>query len=383
MNNQDAFLNLLENRRVIVCMGPGGVGKTTISASLALQAASMGRRVHCLTIDPSGRLAQATGIEAWPEDGTVDLTERAASEVGITSGGRLELSMVKPAKIFDDIISRFSESERDSGAVLSNPLYRHLFLNLPGMTDYMAMEKIGELKADDSFDLIVIDTSPAAQTLEFFGAPRKMDGYFNGSAARLVARWNDYLEVKKKTRHYLGMAIKGLSLLAGRETFEMIMNLIDDCSELFSFLHENARMLEKQLRKEDVSCLLLTSPVPQRITEAISVLEKTAQLELNLDGFIFNRVHPPPPAEEPDLESLAGCIAECGVNMDRATELAHKLSSLRDDRKDRVEKEQLAIGAMVNAREASHMPSVQIPMLELDVGDFRSLRTIAGHITGK
>jgi len=372
--------DLLDHQRALVCLGPGGVGKTTLSASLALEAASRGRKVLCLTIDPAKRLANAIGLEGWPSGGSVDLTARASSVMEIPACASLRFSHLDPREILEGIIRRFSDSDRAAQRIFSTPLYQHLFLHLPGMIDYLALERILEIRSDRSVDLLVLDTSPSAQTLEFFGTPRKLLEFLEGSANTFTSRRSHASTGRNGATHYAGLALRGMSLLAGREAFGTILQFVDDCSEIFGYLHSQAEAMEKNLRSEETSCFLITSPNPLRVRESLEVIRRMSDLHIRLDAVIFNQVHPPPDPEEPSSSTLTSQLVGHGIPEPQAGRLAKKLILLRKDRLARVRAEEEAISHLLGVTSMDGRPVSRIPALELDVGDLQSLKKIARHI---
>src|SRR3712207_4312254 len=175
---------LLDDRdtHVIVCTGSGGVGKTTTSAALALRAAERGRRVVVLTIDPARRLAQSMGIER------LDNTPRPVPGVGAGSGA-LDAMMLDMKRTFDEVVEAQASPER-AQQILSNPFYVTLSSSFAGTQEYMAMEKLSQLRREAQrtgrYDLIVVDTPPARSALDFLDAPERLSGFLEGRFIRLL-----------------------------------------------------------------------------------------------------------------------------------------------------------------------------------------------------
>ena len=172
---------LLDDRttEIIVCCGAGGVGKTTTSAALALRAAERGRKVVVLTIDPARRLAQAMGIEQ------LDNTPRPVPSVDAHAGGSLDAMMLDMKRTFDEVVLAHTTPER-AQAILDNPFYQSLSSSFAGTQEYMAMEKLGQLKAERRWDLIVVDTPPSRSALDFLDAPARLGSFLDGRFLRLL-----------------------------------------------------------------------------------------------------------------------------------------------------------------------------------------------------
>ena len=182
VEGQAQLAKLLEGRKVLLCVGSGGVGKTTTSASLALAAAMSGKRVLCLTIDPAKRLANSLGLETMTTEAKLVSQEiyRAAS---LKVPGSLTVMMLDTKKTFDDIVRRHASTPAARDAILGNTIYQYVSTSLAGTQEYMAMEKLQAIRdgdekpptgAGDAYDLVVLDTPPTANALDFLDAPERM-----------------------------------------------------------------------------------------------------------------------------------------------------------------------------------------------------------------
>lgn len=157
--------------RIVVCCGAGGVGKTTTAAALGLRAAERGRKVVVLTIDPARRLAQSMGIDS------LDNVPRRVK--GVEGGGELHAMMLDMKRTFDEIVEAHADRER-AAAILNNPFYQSLSAGFAGTQEYMAMEKLGQLRSRDEWDLIVVDTPPSRSALDFLDAPKRLGSFSTG-----------------------------------------------------------------------------------------------------------------------------------------------------------------------------------------------------------
>lgn len=172
---------LLDDRatRIIVCCGSGGVGKTTTAAALGVRAAERGRRAVVLTIDPARRLAQSMGIDS------LDNIPRRVAGIKATGDGELHAMMLDMKRTFDEIVEAHADGER-AAAILNNPFYQSLSAGFAGTQEYMAMEKLGQLRARDEWDLIVVDTPPSRSALDFLDAPKRLGSFLDGKFIRLL-----------------------------------------------------------------------------------------------------------------------------------------------------------------------------------------------------
>jgi anion-transporting ArsA/GET3 family ATPase len=176
---------LVKERDMIVCVGTGGVGKTTLAAALALGAAHHGQRALVVTIDPARRLADALGIDDLanePREITVEPSEDGPIP------GQLFAMMLDTKQTFDDMVARFSESPEAKERILSNPIYQHLSSALAGSAEYAAMEKVFELHESAKFDIIIVDTPPSQHALDFIDTPRRLAGFRKSRLVQLLIR---------------------------------------------------------------------------------------------------------------------------------------------------------------------------------------------------
>lgn len=206
--------------RIVVCCGAGGVGKTTTSASLAIRSAQEGHRTLVLTIDPARRLADALGI------GEIGNTARPVPLEGVLAGGSLHAMMLDAQRTFDDLIARHAPSPDVRDRILANHTYGFVSTRLPGVHEYMAMEKLHELVASTAWDTIVLDTPPSAHALDFLAAPTRMANLMDDG----VMRWLTL----PTTRGGWRMLERGNELLAGVLKSMLGDRTIADIAEFFA-----------------------------------------------------------------------------------------------------------------------------------------------------
>ncbi|HMA47764.1 MAG TPA: ArsA-related P-loop ATPase, partial [Frankiaceae bacterium] len=191
---------VLDTARIVVCCGAGGVGKTTTAAALGLRAAERGRAVVVLTIDPARRLAQSMGLRE------LDNAPRRVAGVAPTAGGRLDAMMLDMKRTFDEIVEAHADPDR-AAQILANPFYQSLSSSFAGTQEYMAMEKLGQLRHADEWDLIVVDTPPSRSALDFLDAPQRLGRFLDGRMIRLLLA-----PAKAGGRAYLKVVNIGLSM---------------------------------------------------------------------------------------------------------------------------------------------------------------------------
>ena len=174
---------LIDSHKVALAVGCGGVGKTTVSAAMALSAARAGKRVLCLTIDPARRLANALGLDELTGEAHEVSAERLAS-VGVSGSGSLTVMMLDTKQTFDELVTRHASSPAARDRILNNRLYQYVSTSLAGTQEYMAMEKLVAVNSDPSFDLIVLDTPPTSNALDFLDAPERLVEAIDSAAMR-------------------------------------------------------------------------------------------------------------------------------------------------------------------------------------------------------
>ncbi|MFO0661127.1 MAG: ArsA-related P-loop ATPase [Polyangiaceae bacterium] len=174
---------LLESRQVILCVGCGGVGKTTTTAALGLAAALRGKRVLCLTIDPARRLANSLGLSSVSGDAQTVEPQRFV-DAGLDVPGSLTVMMLDTKRTFDELVVRYASSEAARDRILHNKLYQYISTSLAGTHEYMAMEKLHAIRKDGGYDLILLDTPPTANALDFLDAPERLVDALDSAAMR-------------------------------------------------------------------------------------------------------------------------------------------------------------------------------------------------------
>jgi anion-transporting ArsA/GET3 family ATPase len=297
----DRFQQLAAERRVLVCAGAGGVGKTTVAAALALGAARRGRRVLCLTIDPARRLADSLGLSLAPGVEAEVAAERFAA--GSAPSGRLSVAMLDPKSTFDDLVVRHASSPAVAERILHNQFYRHVSTSLAGTQSYMAMEKVLSVLKSGRYDLIVLDTPPTSEALDFLDAPERLVEALDSPAMRWLVQ---ALEPSKGLSMRLlarGVAalLRTMGRLTGRGFLEDMAAFVGELNELFGGFKDRASEVSRAFRAADFGYLLVAAPSGPAIEEARFFAERLRRLGMRADALVLNRVHPvvsPPPAPE-------------------------------------------------------------------------------------
>jgi anion-transporting ArsA/GET3 family ATPase len=349
---------LLARKDLCICAGSGGVGKTTTSAAVALGMAERGKKVAVLTVDPAKRLADSLGLpELGNEERRVDLAGR----------GELWAMMLDAKRTFDELIEWHAPDDGTRDAVLSNPIYQQLSSAVAGSQEYMAMEKLLQLHSEGRYDLLVLDTPPSASAFDFLDAPGRLAAFIDSPSLRVFT-----------APGRVGMRLLGRGGGAVFSAMRRItgIDLLDDLSEFFRSFGEMSRGFRERAERVQVllasprtSFVLVTSPRPRALTEAVQFHRRLLDTGLPFGGVVVNRVH------AVDREATADGLADLA-----GEELARKVAeSIADNRR-------LAEGERSNLemlrRRLGRKPMLEVPELDDEVHDLAALREVGGHLFG-
>jgi anion-transporting ArsA/GET3 family ATPase len=349
---------VLERKDVCICAGSGGVGKTTISASIALGMAARGKKVAVLTIDPARRLADSLGLPALGNE---------ECRVDVDVPGELWAMMLDAKRTFDELIEWHATDERTRDAVLSNRIYQELSSAVAGSQEYMAMEKLYELHQEGRYDLLVLDTPPTRSALDFLDAPKKLAAFIDSRSLQLfTAPGRIGLKV-------LGRGTGVVFSIMRRATG---IDLLDDLSEFFrSFgdmsrgFRERADRVNDLLADRRTAFVLVTSPRQSAIDEAVYFHHRILDAGLPFGAAIANRVH--------RVES--GATAE-GLADALGEELARKVERNLHDYGRLAERDRTNL-ELLRTR-LGRKPMIEVPELDDDVHDLEGLRRMDDYLFG-
>ena len=371
MTSRSRYLeHLLDGKRIVICGGSGGVGKTTASAAIAAGMAARGRTVCVLTIDPARRLAHSLGMpELGNEECRVD-PERL-ERAGLGGDGELWAMTLDAKRTFDDIVERDAPDPETRDAILGNPIYRQLSNAVAGSQEFMAMEKLHELHRSGRYDLLVLDTPPTRNALDFLDAPGRLSRFVDSRSLQffrasgragfgLVGRGTGMLfSILRRAT--------GVDVLTDLATF---FNAIGDMSEGF---RDRAHEVDALLREERTTFLLVTSPRAAAIADARYFHGKLDEAGMPFGGLIVNRVRE-------------------GVDATASPELERELTDLLDGRLARKVLRDLEDRNSLAARDARNIALMReemagdaliaVPELAGDVHDLDGLAAVARHLLG-
>ncbi len=359
----------LKGKRVVICLGAGGVGKTTTSAALALGLAARGQKVAVVTIDPAERLAGALGLsELSGEPHRIDPELLAAQ--GVTVKGELWAMMLDAKGTFDEIIVRLAPDARAREEILANPIYRELSTAVAGSQELSAISKLYELRHERDFDTIVLDTPPSRNALDFLEAPTRLLGFLEGRALKV------FLAPGGLTARLFGRStglifaifarVTGVDMLGDLSLFfRSLTGVIDDFGE-------RTRGVAALLRDRETSFVIVTSPEPEPAREAVFLGDKLAAAGMAHDATIVNRVHDDG-LDGHSVEDVRALLApELGAGL--AARVAHNLADFDIlAQRDRATVKRLS-------RELHEHHPLLVPHLDQDVQDLAGLARVASHL---
>jgi len=362
---------LLEGKRVCICAGSGGVGKTTTSAAIAAGMAARGKRVAVLTIDPARRLADSLGL---PELGNTERQVDPAlfAEAGVDAGnGELWAMMLDPKATFDEVVRRHAPDAETRDRILDNRIYQQLSNALAGSQEYMAMEKLFEIWAEDRYDLLVLDTPPTRNALDFLEAPRRLTQFIEGRALQVFLRPTGIA-----TRVIGGgtsMAMSVLKRITGMDLLNELSEFFQAFSGMVGGFRERAKRVNELLADPQTSFLVVCGPQGEPISEAVYFHRKLVEAKLPFGGVIVNRVH-----YEDDLPAEAGDLA-AELSAELGDEgLAERVAANFADYSSLATRDRQNVRHL--ARELRTRAVIQVPNLDHDVHDLRGLMEINRYL---
>jgi len=323
---------LLLESKLIVCVGSGGVGKTTTAAALAIAAARSGKRAAVLTIDPARRLAQALGIESMgntPKPLLATLTEP----------GSVDAMMLEAGEALDDFVLRLVPDQERRERLFQNRLYQVIARHLGGTHEYMAVERLHALVEESGYDTVILDTPPTVNALDFLDAPNRLAGFFSEKITRFFVKQAEdkkkgFIDRLRDRAGDLAMSVLGKAL--GEGFIEELTDFASAFQGLFVAIHDRAVAADKILRAPSTSFLIVSAADPVRTAEAEQFLQTLDRLGIHPRGVIANRVHEAR-ADTPALDvgavaealGAAGLSAEAPAAFEAASQAMRQLDGLR------------------------------------------------------
>src|SRR4051794_24747067 len=343
---------LLEGKRMVICAGSGGVGKTTTAAAVALGLAASGLRVAVVTIDPARRLANALGLSSLTNEPT---------RVDVDVDGELWAMMLDAKRTFDQLIEHLAPDARTRDEVFENRIYQQLSTAVAGSQEFTAIAKLYELDEAGAWDVLVLDTPPARNALDFLDAPGRLSRFFQGRAIRM------FLKPAGLFGRGTGLVFGVLRRITGVDLLRDLSAFFHALSGMIDGFTERARRVGALLEDPSTTFLIVTAPRHDPVEEAIFFHRKLREAGLPFGGLVVNRVHRPP-AEElpPDVaESLGLKLAS------RVTAAAAQLEALAARDAANVERLRSSLG---------DPPTLVVPELADDAHDLEGLVRVRSHL---
>jgi anion-transporting ArsA/GET3 family ATPase len=355
----EALVELVDTSEIIICCGSGGVGKTTVAAALAQHAARAGRRAVVVTIDPAKRLADALGLE-----GIGNEPVRIEGDFD----GELWAVMLDTKSTFDAIVTRYAADPDQAERILGNRFYRNISGALSGTQEYMAMEKLYELRSEGDFDLVVVDTPPTRHALDFIDAPRRLTRFLDHRLYRVITA--PTRGVMKAVNVAAQTFIRGVSRVVGSDVFDDAIAFFQAFDGMEEGFKERARHVLHLLNDPRTAFVLVASPKRDTVEEARFFADKLGESGLPVRALIVNRMHPRFGSDRPAAHRERARTLE-------GTPLGELYANLADF-------------TLVAAREEEHLegladqvapaPVVRVPFLRSDVHDLAGLDEVGTHL---
>ncbi|MCW2960531.1 MAG: ArsA family ATPase [Thermoleophilia bacterium] len=360
----------LDRLGVLLVCGSGGVGKTSVAAAIALDEAMRGRRVCVITIDPAKRLAQAMGLTRLE-----DRERKVKLPQGGTAGGSLHALMLDPKTAFDRMVTETASTDEERDRILGNRVYQQVSGSSSGTQEYMALERLYELDRGGKYDLIVVDTPPAAHAKDMLESPHRMLRFLEGKSLR----W--FLKPGAKAGK-LGLKALGgsngpvvglLQKITGAEMLRDTTEFLESMEGIYGSVSDRIRVVDRMFGSPNTGFLAVTSPERESVDQAVAFWELLEERRYCFVGTVVNRVEPPAPgtyASDAELDALEGIDESLAARI-AAAQVDHSALASRDrSRLDEL------------ARETGDALTISIPRLARMVNDLDGLRALAPYLHG-
>lgn len=330
-------------KQLLVVVGSGGVGKTTLAAALALQSARQGTDTLVMTFDPSLRLKDALGVS--------DAARDHAVSVPAETPGRLDAALLDARRTFDRLIHLYAPDAAAADRIFTNRFYRELAGGMAGILEYMAMERLFEAKLEGKYGRIILDTPPTRQALDFLEAPDRIIHFLDSQPVRLAMKpwWEEKLSIRNFPQRLAGKAVEGIAdHIIGRKFLVDLVEFIRAFAPLFEGFRERAQEVRALLRSEDTLFVMVTAPGEDRLPDTMFFLRRLKEAGHHLGPVLVNQVHPAPEGTKPSTPGM---------------ELMRYLGA-RDQRGVAQFRQRLAAGPRVVALPLSANPPTDLATLE-------------------
>jgi anion-transporting ArsA/GET3 family ATPase len=380
------LVDVLLERRILVCVGSGGVGKTTTAATLALAAARRGKKTLVLTIDPARRLANSLGLASLGHE--VQEVDRALVHHHAPSkSGELHAMMLDQKTAFDEVVARHAKDPEAVKRILANPVYAQISGSLAGAQEYAAMAKLHDFDRAGGYDLIVVDTPPTAHALDFLDAPRKLSEAIDSPAIewfrKLQGQGGSRWSIVGKTGSFV---IKRLAKFVGTKFLEDLSVFFTEFNDILGGFKQRAEETFALLRQPRVGFLLVASPEPMAVREALAFHERLLGAGMPFVGFVVNKIHNSHPVQTSvsQLEAALAAqpqIASLGLAGTTRTMAAQALLNAHSELETLAAADASAI-AKLRAIGGTSATFVEVPLQKDDVHDVERLVALEKYLLG-
>ena len=359
----------IAERRVLVCTGAGGVGKTTAAAAAALAAAAQGRRTIVLTIDPARRLAQSLGLS------TLDNEPRPVAGVE-----GLDAMMLDMKRTFDEVIERHAESRERVRRITSNRFYQQLSSSLAGTQEYMAMEKLYDLHATGGYDCLVVDTPPTRNALDFLDAPKRLTDFLEGRFLKmfLAPGMAAGRVATKAVGVGTGLFMRAASRITGSGVLADLAEFFQSFEGMYEGFKERAQAVYRLLQSDEAAFVVVSTPEEHALREARYFLQRLAQDGMPTAGLVVNRTTVPD-LDDGDVEALRAA-AHALHDGDDTRRAVGALLALAADDLEVAHREARAVAAALHDIDPRIL--VEVPQRAGDVHDLETLAWVSHHLQG-
>ena len=383
-----SLAEVVSGHRIVVSAGSGGVGKTTVAASLSVWGALGGRRTVVLTIDPARRLATSLGLETLGS-APHEIPPQLFRDQGLTPTGSLSAMMLDQKGAWDALVERHAPPEARA-RILENPFYQHLSQTFAGSQEYMAIEQLCLLAESGDYDLIVVDTPPTRHALDFLEAPQRLGDFLDKSVVKWFVRpyFNAGWSALRAVNRSVGFLMRRIEQATGISALAEISDFFTSMSGLFENFQARIDKAYEVLRGRQTAFVLVSSPEEQVLGDAEYLSTKMAALRMPLKGVVLNRVHheyrPPrrgrraAELNNEDVDEIAAAVAQA---------LGGRLAEARELAANFVEYQALARGESLRIEQfrvglPRRVPLVTVPNFARDVHDLASLAAMHPHLFG-
>jgi anion-transporting ArsA/GET3 family ATPase len=367
--------DLVASKKIVVCAGAGGVGKTTIAAAIALRAAVEGHKAAVLTIDPARRLASSLGLKSLSNE-PMKVRKSKFKSADLDPAGELYALMLDTKSTFDNVVLTYAPTPEQALRIISNRFYRNISGTLSGSQEYMAMEKLYELATEGDYDLIVIDTPPTRNALDFLDAPRRMTDFFESR----VLRWFllPYVKAGGGFMRFANVAattfLRLVKRIVGAEVLQDTAEFFGNLEGMYDGFKQRASDVSDLLHSPSTAFVVITSPAEESVTEATYFASRLNEAGLPFGALVVNRVHP-------RYGDGIGTSRRQMSRLERGDAAARLLAKLLDNESSFmrvVDLEERNLQAL--ARKIPRHLWVRVPYLEREAVDFPGLAAIADRL---